>query len=238
MSKVRNFIPALAGVLLTSPQLLAAEDGGASIIDGIKNAGAIGAFIILMSVVAMALIIEHFVTIKREKLAPPEVIDEIEELFNDKNYQEALEACEAEPCYFTNVVLDGIRKIGHPFPTIEKHLEEKNEEENLKLQQKIGWLSLIAGLGPMMGLFGTVWGMVGAFAKISSAGAGGVNPADFAGTISLALMTTVLGLVVAIPTTAFFAFFRNKVQMLSLEIGTIVEDLFERFRPEAKELSK
>ena len=81
-----------------------------------------------------------------------------------------------------------------------------------------------------MGLFGTVWGMVGAFAKISSAGAGGVNPADFAGTISLALMTTVLGLVVAIPTTAFYAFFRNKVQMMELEIGTMVEDLFERFR--------
>ena len=108
--------------------------------------------------------------------------------------------------------------------------EEKNEEENLKLQQKIGWLSLIAGLGPMMGLFGTVWGMVGAFAKISSAGAGGVNPSDFAGTISLALMTTVLGLVVAIPTTAFYALFRNKVAMMGLEIGTITEDLFERFR--------
>ena len=81
-----------------------------------------------------------------------------------------------------------------------------------------------------MGLFGTVWGMVGAFAKISSAGAGGVNPSDFAGTISLALMTTVLGLVVAIPTTAFYALFRNKVAMMGLEIGTITEDLFERFR--------
>ena len=68
----------------------------------------------------------------------------------------------------------------------------------------------------------------------ASAGAGGVNPADFAGTISLALMTTVLGLVVAIPTTAFYAFFRNKVQMMELEIGTMVEDLFERFRRENK----
>jgi biopolymer transport protein ExbB len=234
MSKVRNFIPALAAVLLTAPQLLAADDDGASIIDGIKNAGAIGAFIILMSVVAMALVIEHFMTIKREKLAPTEIFEEMEELFTDNNHAEAKALCEAEPCYLTNVVREGILKIGHPFSTIEKHLEEKNEEENLKLQHKIGWLSLIAGLGPMMGLFGTVWGMVGAFAKISSAGAGGVNPADFAGTISLALMTTVLGLVVAIPTTAFYAFFRNKVQIMALEIGTMVEDLFERFRSEDK----
>jgi biopolymer transport protein ExbB len=230
MLNVRKILIVLIGFFLVTPDILAQDDGGASIVDGIKNAGAIGAFIIMMSVVAMALVIEHFMTIKREKLAPPEVIDEIEELFNEKDYQAALEACEEMPCYFTNVTLEGIKKIGHNFETIEKHLEEKNEEENLKLQQKIGWLSLIAGLGPMMGLFGTVWGMVGAFAKISSAGAGGVNPSDFAGTISLALMTTVLGLVVAIPTTAFYALFRNKVAMMGLEIGTITEDLFERFR--------
>ena len=80
MLKVRNFIPALAGVLITSPQLLAAEEGDATLIDGIINAGAIGFFIILMSVVAMALVIEHFMTIKREKLAPTEIFEEIEEL--------------------------------------------------------------------------------------------------------------------------------------------------------------
>ena len=71
--------------------------------------------------------------------------------------------------------------------------------------------------------------MVGAFATIADA-KGGVEPSDFAGDISMALMTTVLGLTVAIPTTAFYAFFRNKVTMVSLEVGAIVEDMFERFR--------
>jgi biopolymer transport protein ExbB len=234
MSRLRYLFPALLGTLLTSPALFAqeeaAEDGGVGFLDAIKSAGPIGALIIIMSVVAMALVIEHFMTVKREKLAPPEVIDEVEELFQEGNYQEALEACEANPCFFTNVVSAGIRKLGHDFAAIEKSLEEMEDEESIKLQQKIGWLSLIAGIGPMMGLFGTVTGMVGAFATISSAGAGGVNPADFAGDISLALMTTVLGLTVAIPTTAFYAYFRNRVTMVSLEIGALVEDLFERFR--------
>ena len=224
--------PALAGTLLFTGNLFAQDEekGGANFFDAIKSAGAIGYLIILMSVVAMALIIEHFMTLKREKLAPPEVIDEIEELFQEGNYQEALEACEASPCFFSNVTAAGIRKLGHPFGTIEKSLEEMEDEEGVKLQQKIGWLSLISGIGPMMGLFGTVTGMVGAFATIGSAGAGGVNPSDFAADISLALMTTVLGLTVAIPTTAFYAYFRNKVAMVTMEIGAVVEDMFERFR--------
>ncbi len=186
--------------------------------------------IIGLSIVAVALIIEHFVSIKREKLAPPEAIDEIEELFNEGNYQEALEYCEAEDTPFTRIVAAGIRKIGHPFGTIEKALEEAEDEESIKLQQKIGWLSLIAGIAPMMGLFGTVTGMVGAFSTIAEAGTGGVEPSMFAGDISLALITTVLGLTVAIPTTAFYVFFRNRVTMLSIELGTITEELFERFR--------
>jgi biopolymer transport protein ExbB len=82
----------------------------------------------------------------------------------------------------------------------------------------------------MMGLFGTVTGMVGAFGKISDAGPGGVNPSELAGSIQMALVTTVEGLIVAIPTTAFFAFFRNRVTAVALEISATVEDLFERFR--------
>ncbi|KAA3608155.1 MAG: MotA/TolQ/ExbB proton channel family protein [Planctomycetota bacterium] len=194
----------------------------------ISKGGAIGYVIIGLSVVAMTLVIEHFVNIKRDKLAPPEAIDEIEELFNEGQYQEALEYCEAEGSFFTHVVAAGIRKLGHPFETIEKALEEMEDEENIKLQQKIGWLSLIAGISPMMGLFGTVFGMVGAFSTIATAAS--VEPRDFAGDISLALITTVLGLTVAIPTTAFFVFFRNRVTMMTLEISAIVEEMFERFR--------
>ena len=234
MSRFRYLVPALFGFLATASSVLAqgepAADDGTGFLAAIQKSGTIGYLIILMSVVAMALIIEHFMTLKREKLAPPEVIDEIEELFQEGNYQEALVACEATPCFFTNVTAAGIRKLGHHFAAIEKSIEEMEDEESIKLQQKIGWLSLISGIGPMMGLFGTVTGMVGAFATIGSAGAGGVNPADFAADISLALMTTVLGLTVAIPTTAFYAYFSNKVTMTSLEIGAVVEDMFERFR--------
>jgi biopolymer transport protein ExbB len=236
MSRLRLIFLATAGFLLTSP-FLAAQDAvkaekaeGTSVMDAINNAGIIGYLIIAMSMVAGALIIEHFASIKRDKLAPPETIDEIEELLAEGNYQEALDLCESEHNFFTQVAAAGIRKIGHPFEAIEKSIEEMEDEESVKLQQKIGWLSLIAGIGPMMGLFGTVTGMVGAFATIATA-KGGVEPSEFAGDISMALMTTVLGLTVAIPTTGFYAFFKNKVTIISLEIGAIIEEMFERFRP-------
>lgn len=239
MYRLRQLGTTLACALITASVLMAQDDAGAAaasgggkvgIIEAIKSAGIIGAVIIILSIIALTLAIEHFVTIKREKLAPPEAVDELEELLQEGNYQEALEYCESEPCFFTNVVAAGIRMLGHPFNAVEKALEEKEDEETVKLQQKIGWLSLIAGIGPMLGLFGTVVGMVGAFGTIAAAGSAGVEPSDFAGDIQLALVTTVLGLMVAIPTTAFYVFFRNRVTMLSLEIGAIVEEMFERFR--------
>ena len=191
--------------------------------------GPIGWLILVLSVVAFAIVIEHFVNVKREKIAPPEVIEEIEVLFEEGAYQEALEFCEQHDVPFARVIAAGIQKVGHGYDTIEKATDEMEEEEAIRLHQKVGWLSLIAGIAPMMGLLGTVVGMVGAFNVIASAGET-VKPADFADSISQALMTTVLGLVIAIPVTSFFVYFRNRVVRITLEIGAISEELFDRFR--------
>ncbi|MBL6756888.1 MAG: MotA/TolQ/ExbB proton channel family protein [Planctomycetes bacterium] len=199
--------------------------------DVFKNAGPVGWCIMLLSIVALAVIIENMTSLKRDKLAPPELIDEIEVLFNDEKFQEAMDLCEEEETYFTRVCGAGISKIGHPYEVVEKSLEEMGDEESIKLHQKIGWLSLIANVAPMMGLLGTVMGMVTAFNEIARS-QGQANPADLAAGISQALLTTMLGLIVAIPVTAAFAFLRNRLIKTIIETGAIVEDLFERFRPQ------
>jgi len=199
--------------------------------DVLGDSGAVGLCIVILSVVALAVIIENFVSLNRDKLAPPELIDEIQALFEDEQYQEAMELCENEPNYFTRVCGAGIAKIGHSFPVVEKAMEEMGDEESIRLHQKIGWLSLIANVAPMMGLLGTVNGMVSAFNAIAETG-GQADPADLAKGISEALLTTLFGLIVAIPTTAAFAFLRNRLVKTVIEVGAIVEDLFERFRPE------
>ncbi len=217
-----------------------AQDGGAAATTKpddltigklIKDSGIFGWLIILLSVVALALVIENFISLKRDKLAPPELIDEIQALFDEDQFQEAMELCENEPSFLTRVAGAGIAKIGHSFEVIEKSIEEMGDEEAVKLHQKIGWLSLISNVAPMMGLLGTVSGMVLAFNTIATSG-GQANPADLANGISQALLTTLFGLVVAIPVTAAFAYMRNNLIRSVIEVGAIVEDLFERFRPE------
>lgn len=195
-----------------------------------RKSGVIGILIVVLSVVALAVIIENIVSLKRDKLAPPELIDEVQALFEDGQFQEAMELCENEPTFFTRVCGAGVAKIGHDFDVIQQSIAEMGDEEAVRLHQKIGWLALISNIAPMMGLLGTVSGMIKSFNKIASSG-GQANPADLAGGISEALLTTFFGLIVAIPTSAAFAFLRNRLVKSIIEVGAIVEDLFERFRP-------
>jgi biopolymer transport protein ExbB len=199
--------------------------------DVIKDGGLIGFIIIGMSVAALALFIEHAITIRRDKIVPPELVDELEALFEEEEYQEALELCESEPNFLTNILSAGLPKINAGFDAMEKAMDEVSEEETIKLQQKISWLNLIGTIAPMMGLLGTVYGMIVAFNQITILGAN-VTPADLSVGISAALVTTMLGLIVAIPTMAAFFYFRNKVVKVSLELSAIAEDLVERFRPQ------
>lgn len=223
---------AVAGVF-AAPLVAAPQDGEtvekpSMLSDIVGNAGLIGLVIGILSIMALALVIEHFMSIKRDKLAPPHLIDEIEALFEEQKFQEAVEVCEAEPNFLTNTVGAGLAKLGHSYETIQVAYEEMHDEEEIKLHQKIGWLSLIAAVAPMLGLLGTVAGMIDTFGEIASKPS--VKPGDLAGGIKGALVTTMLGLTVAIPVTASYVFFKNRVVLASLEIGAIVEELFDRFR--------
>ena len=86
-------------------------------------------------------------------------------------HQEALELCESEPNFLTNILAAGLPKINAGFEAMEKSMDEVAEEESIKLHQKIGWLSLIGNIAPMLGLFGTVYGMIQAFNEITRLGA-------------------------------------------------------------------
>lgn len=223
-------IAALAAPVLAQDPAAASKVKPLTVGNLIVDSGFIGWVIVVLSVVALALIIEAFVSIKREKLAPPELIDEIQALFDEGQFQEAMELCENEPTFFTKVCGAGIAKIGHPFEVIQSALSEMGDEESVRLNQKLGWLAVVAAVAPMLGLLGTVQGMILAFHQIAASG-GQATPADLANSISVALLTTLFGLMVAIPVISVMAFLRNRMVRAIIEVGAIVEDLFERFRP-------
>jgi len=206
-----------------------AEEGGGLFSDIISKGGAIGIVIIILSVATLALIIEFAVNVRRDKICPPELVDELEALLEEEEYQEALELCESEPNFLTNSLAAGLPRLNEGYTKVQEALEAQAGIEAVKLQQKVSWMLFLSNVAPMLGLFGTVSGMITAFNEIVRLGAK-VTPKDLAGGISSALVTTFLGLLVAIPALGAYQIFRNKATRISIDFAGILEDMTERFR--------
>jgi biopolymer transport protein ExbB len=196
-------------------------------IDSIKAGGYIGVIILLMSVVAVAFVIEHSITIRKQRLMPEAVMDQLEELIAHGDLQAAVQCCEDPRNYSlaTDVVLAGLERFQSSefgFADYKSAVEEAGEDHTARLYRKTDGLNIIGVIAPMLGLFGTVQGMITAFNIIAST-EGAAQPYQLADSISQALITTWLGLVVAIPSMVAFSYFRNKIDSLVSECGKRVE---------------
>lgn len=192
-------------------------------------AGPIGWLLVVLNFVGYGLIIEHLMSIRRDNLVPPDLLNRLEELFEEEDYEEVMNLCESQPNFLTNVIASGLPRIGSGYEGIRQAMDEVSSQESTKLHQKISYLNLISNTAPMLGLFGTVSGMIGAFDSIAKATTS-PKPSELAGGIQQALVTTFLGLLVAIPISAAFFFFRNRVIRVIMEINSISDELMERFR--------
>ena len=196
-------------------------------IDSIKAGGYIGVIIILMSIVAVAFVIEHGLTIRKERLMPEAAMDQLEDLIARGDVQAAVQLCEDPRNYSlaTDVVLAGLERFQTSefgFADYKSAVEEAGEDHTARLYRKTDGLNIIGVIAPMLGLFGTVEGMMESFNIIAST-EGAAQPYQLADSISKALVTTWLGLVVAIPSMVAFSYFRNKIDSLVSECGKRVE---------------
>ena len=211
-----------------------AQDGDAApvksrtILDNIKAAGPVGLIIVGLSVAGLSLVITFAMQIRRDVMVPPELLGHLEGLFEDEDYEAALEVAESQPSFLSSVLAAGLPRIDRPYHDIEVAMEESGDQEAARLHQKIGYLSLIASIAPMLGLLGTVMGMVAAFNVIAQAKTS-PKPAELADGISQALMTTMMGLSVAIPMSVAYFIFRNRVNNAIVEVSNIATELMERF---------
>jgi biopolymer transport protein ExbB len=225
----------LASPLLAQPQPdeagTTAEVKRISLWITIVRGGFIGLLIILMSVVSLSLVIEHFVSIRRERVVPPLLIDQLETQLDQRQYEQAQQACTQNPSFLATVVGTGLERRGSMFGhfDMQNAMQEVSEREVSKLYRKLDYLSFIAATAPMLGLLGTVTGMIRSF-NIIAVTEGTAKPSQLAGGISEALVTTCMGLIVAIPTMFFVSFFRNRVDSYVAETETVVEKLMGHFR--------
>src|SRR5438067_5583388 len=196
-------------------------------LDSLKAGGYIGIIIILMSIVAVAFVIEHGLTIRKERLMPEAAMDQLEDLIARGDLQAAVQFCEDPRNYSlaTDVVLAGLERFQTSefgFADYKSAVEEAGEDHTARLYRKTDGLNSIGVIAPMLGLFGTVEGMMESFNIIAST-EGAAQPYQLADSISKALVTTWLGLVVAIPSMVAFSYFRNKIDSLVSECGKRVE---------------
>lgn len=195
--------------------------------DNLIASGLIGLVIIILSFVAVGLIIEHAISIRKERLMPEVAMQQLEEMLHHGQIAEATEFCRDPKNYSlaTDVILAGLETYqGSEFGFAEYKaaVEEAGEDNTARLYRKTDMLNVIAAIAPMLGLLGTVQGMILAFNQLASEEKH-PSPADLADNISLALVTTFEGLVVAIPAMAAFSYFRNKIDSLVSECGKRVE---------------
>ena len=192
--------------------------------------GTIGWILWAMSIVTLAIIVQYFITIRRDNILPPAVLDQIREMFDEKQYGEVIEMTADEPSFLSYVVHAGLSDASHGYPAMERAMEEAAEERTTKLLRQIEWLNLIGNISPMLGLFGTVWGMILAFQTLALKG-GKADPTELSDSIGIALVTTLLGLAIAIPALAVYAVMRNRVDAVTSESMVAAQDLISTFRP-------
>ena len=237
MKSIRRYIPSLAllSVALASPLARAAEEGGKpesmNIIQTILHGGPLIVMIWLAilgtSITMLTFIIQLFLTLRDEQLAPAALVDSLRNAIHAGNYQEAWEVCNANKAYIAQVLKGALERVGRGKEAVETALIEHGIREGQNLKTKNSYLSVIGVISPMIGLLGTVIGMMGAFAVLGSSGV--ADPRSLALRIGEVLMATASGLFIAIPAFTFYYFFRNRTTIVLVnaddKLNQLIEDI-------------
>jgi biopolymer transport protein ExbB len=165
-------------------------------------------------VIALALTLERFISLRREKILPKGFLQGLGEAWDrDPSGRSAEQFCDESPGAAGHVFRAGIQWRASGYQAVAKAIEDAGIREADKMKRSLRGLSIIAGVCPLLGLLGTVYGMIDAFQRTSSSG-GAAKTADLATGIYEALVTTAAGLTVAIPVMLVYQFLLSKVDGL------------------------
>ena len=203
----------------------------------IFSGGIVGAIMIVvllaLSLTAAYLIFDHLMTIRRKDLMPEGLGERVRQSLVGGDVKGAREICSAQPSLLSFVLMHGISELEFGWNAVEKSLEDALAEQSARLFRKIEYLSVIGNIAPMVGLLGTVIGMIFAFQQVAST-QGLASAPQLAQGIYQALVTTVGGLIVAIPSIGAFAIFRNRIDQLVAEAAYTAQHVFTPLRRKAK----
>jgi len=177
----------------------------------------------------VAFFVMNILVTRRDQICPLHLVESFEGHLNEKRYQEAYELAKADESLLGQVLASGLAKLSTGYDNALAAMQETGQEETLKMDQRLSVLALIGTVAPMFGLLGTVDGMVASFQVIARSSTT-PKPSQLAQGISMALVTTLVGLWLAIPAIMAFNLLKNRQTKLMLEAGIISENLMKRFQ--------
>ena len=233
----RLVLPVLLIVVLIAfvPAAFAQEAAGKapaaekSVIQTILGSGPLGVAIwcaiLGASITMVTFVIQNILTLRNDRLAPPPLVDSLRQVLAAGNYQEAWEICKANNNYLANTLKAGLERIGRGKDVFDDALAEHGLREAQMLRTRNSYLSVIGVVSPMIGLLGTVIGMMKAFTVLG--GSGISDPRALASSIGEVLLATASGLFIAIPAFVGYYIFRNRTQMVIVNAEDRINSLVE-----------
>jgi len=189
----------------------------------IRASGPIGVFLVFLSVYFTALVIRLFMEYRVTEAVPPALVEKLEAAIRDKKFQEAYDVCRDSDSFLARLVRTGIANLPNGRAEAKEAMITTSDDTVTELEMKISYLATIGTLGPMIGLVGTVWGMIQSFQEIATAAGAQPRPDKVAEGISTALFITLEGVSLSVPAIFFFAFFRNRVARMSMEANRVAD---------------
>lgn len=199
------------------------------IIDLFRKGGPVMYPILACSIIALAIVIERLVNLRRAKIIPPDFLHGLREPWYRGETETAISICESHNVPISRILRAGLGRHAHGFSEMEKAIEGAGAHEASLLSANLRILGAVGNLAPMLGFLGTVTGMIRAFNAIAVQGTG--NPSVVASGIAEALITTAAGLMVGIPAVALYHFLRGRMEKFVYEMEEIAIELMEKVNP-------
>lgn len=223
----------------SEPAKAAPKKGPQGFFQILFSGGPIGVIIMLvligLSITSLYLMIENALIIRRRDLLPEGLGEDVRESILAQNLPEAIATCREQPSLLSFVLQCGLTEAECGWSDVEKAMEDALAEQAARLLRKVEYLSVLGNIAPMVGLLGTVTGMLMAFKEVADS-EGSAGASQLAEGIYQALVTTVVGLIIAIPSLGAFAVLRNRVDQIIAEAAYAAQHALAPIKRNAQRL--
>jgi len=183
---------------------------------------------LVISFTFVAFLVMNILALRRDAVCPRHLAEAFEANLNEKRFQEAFDLAKNDESMLGQMLAAGMQNLQQGYDKALDAMGQVGEDENMKLEHRLSFLSLVGSIAPMVGLLGTVDGMVQSFMVIAASDTQ-PKPSKLAEGISMALITTLVGLVLAIPAIIAFNLMKNRLSRMVMEVGQTTSNLMARF---------